>query len=449
MIHPVRLAGAATLIAACASTVLGQSTAPAIFVTNNGNLRGSLTSLTVRPDGTVDLVQDFVIGERASGEPTIPGTNAYSASISPNGRFVAVSHATSATIEQVTIVEVAADAHLSIYTTFQTPDSPLDLAWLSDTLLAVTETRSSGTNRVHMYRFNVAGRTFTRIEAEATGGFASWLTTTPDGRWLFVNDAPLSGPRSLKSYRVEDDGTLTYAGINYPTGYGLGMGFDSVHMRLFSCSGSTGPAAVNAYAFDPESGSLTELLTSPAPVPGSSPKQAVASADGSKLLVGYGSDGTMRTFTVDPDTGAVAATGFLFDAGIQGSLGNIATMRLGSIDMVFTTDRETYDGTPRGVCSFVLEADGSLTERSIRVDTGGIAPSDVVVWAGLPTCGTADFDGDTDSGTDADIEAFFNCLAGNCCPTCFALGADFDADGDAGTDADIEAFFRVLGGGNC
>ena len=64
-----------------------------------------------------------------------------------------------------------------------------------------------------------------------------------------------------------------------------------------------------------------------------------------------------------------------------------------------------------------------------------------------PVCGTADFDGDGDSGTDADIEAFFACIGGNCCPTCGT--ADFDADGDSGTDADIEAFFRVLGGGNC
>ncbi len=77
-----------------------------------------------------------------------------------------------------------------------------------------------------------------------------------------------------------------------------------------------------------------------------------------------------------------------------------------------------------------------------------------VYWAtftvsGGSTCGTADFDGDGDTGTDADIEAFFACLGGNCCATCFPGGADFDGDGDTGTDADIEAFFRVLAGGNC
>ncbi len=66
-----------------------------------------------------------------------------------------------------------------------------------------------------------------------------------------------------------------------------------------------------------------------------------------------------------------------------------------------------------------------------------------------PPCGTADFDGDGDTGTDADIEAFFACLAGSCCGTCYAGGADFDGDGDTGTDADIESFFRVLAGSGC
>jgi hypothetical protein len=62
-------------------------------------------------------------------------------------------------------------------------------------------------------------------------------------------------------------------------------------------------------------------------------------------------------------------------------------------------------------------------------------------------CGSADFNHDGDTGTDADIEAFFACLAGNCCATCGS--ADFNADGDTGTDADIESFFRVLSGGAC
>jgi hypothetical protein len=62
------------------------------------------------------------------------------------------------------------------------------------------------------------------------------------------------------------------------------------------------------------------------------------------------------------------------------------------------------------------------------------------------TC-TADFNGDGALGTDADIEAFFACLSGNCCGSC--ASADFNGDGAVGTDADIEGFFRVLSGGAC
>jgi hypothetical protein len=58
-----------------------------------------------------------------------------------------------------------------------------------------------------------------------------------------------------------------------------------------------------------------------------------------------------------------------------------------------------------------------------------------------------DFNHDGDAATDADIEAFFACMAGNCCASCGS--ADFNGDGDAATDADIESFFRVLAGGAC
>jgi subtilisin-like proprotein convertase family protein len=64
-------------------------------------------------------------------------------------------------------------------------------------------------------------------------------------------------------------------------------------------------------------------------------------------------------------------------------------------------------------------------------------------------CGSTDFNCDGDEGTDADIEAFFACVAGNCPGSPCASNADFDGDGDSGTDADIETFFRVLAGGPC
>jgi len=73
----------------------------------------------------------------------------------------------------------------------------------------------------------------------------------------------------------------------------------------------------------------------------------------------------------------------------------------------------------------------------------------VSLCTGGPPCGSADFDCDGDVGTDADIEAFFRCLAGTCPALPCTSNADFNGDGDVGTDADIEAFFRVLAGGQC
>jgi hypothetical protein len=66
-----------------------------------------------------------------------------------------------------------------------------------------------------------------------------------------------------------------------------------------------------------------------------------------------------------------------------------------------------------------------------------------------PQCGSADFNCDGDTGTDADIESFFACIAGSCPSAPCTSTADFNSDGDTGTDADIEAFFRVLAGGTC
>jgi autotransporter-associated beta strand protein len=74
--------------------------------------------------------------------------------------------------------------------------------------------------------------------------------------------------------------------------------------------------------------------------------------------------------------------------------------------------------------------------------------NDVVIY-NVRGCGGADFNCDGDVGTDADIEAFFACLAGACPSAPCANTADFNGDGDIGTDADIEAFFRVLAGGSC
>ena len=93
-----------------------------------------------------------------------------------------------------------------------------------------------------------------------------------------------------------------------------------------------------------------------------------------------------------------------------------------------------------------------VSGNTYLIRVGGYAGSrgaGVVTILSHSSCGSADFNCDGDIGTDADIEAFFACLAGNCpAPPCTS-NADFNSDGDVCTDADNEAFFRVLAGGGC
>jgi len=107
------------------------------------------------------------------------------------------------------------------------------------------------------------------------------------------------------------------------------------------------------------------------------------------------------------------------------------------------------DGGADAQAVTMLVNDGKLHIGGSFSNVGGAPSTRIVTRTSCPPCGSQDYNGDGDFGTDADIEAFFACLGGSCCATCWYLGSDFNGDGDFGTDQDIEAFFRVLGGGSC
>jgi hypothetical protein len=125
----------------------------------------------------------------------------------------------------------------------------------------------------------------------------------------------------------------------------------------------------------------------------------------------------------------------------------------GSITSGPTTILE-YAGAGRGSVVGLAAGPNGLYFTDLYKDLNAATPVDRgasiyrLYYAGeAGVCCSSDFNGDGDFGTDQDIEAFFACLAGNCCAAC--QGADFNHDGDFGTDQDIEAFFRVLAGGSC
>ncbi len=107
------------------------------------------------------------------------------------------------------------------------------------------------------------------------------------------------------------------------------------------------------------------------------------------------------------------------------------------------------NGLPSDV-NAVTVYNGLLVAAGNFSTVNGVPYNYIATWGcPPPTCGSADFNCDGDIGTDADIESFFACLAGNCPAAPCTSSADFNHDGDIGTDADIESFFRVLAGGPC
>jgi WD40 repeat protein len=400
------------VVPAGVAAAFGQSMTPAAFVANNGNLEGSVTSFRVRTDGptpgALEFVQELVLGQMTSGGPSDPGVNAYALSIRPDGSLLAISHATaSTTLEQISIVRVHADARLSLVAELSTPDSPLDLAWLRNDVLAITRTRTSGVNQVIVYRYDESTPgtpALIEIDREEAGAFTSKLVVSHDGRLLFANDSPLSGGGLIRAYMIGDDGRLTFASAgSTPGAYAIGQGVTPDGRFLYSCSGSaSGGSRVFGFGVS-SSGVLEPLGASPYFVGGVSPKQAVVSPDGRYVYVGHGSDGTIRVMPLDAATGTLVDGGQVEDVGIQSSLGDIATMRLrtasGVTDLLLYTDKETFDGTGRGVFSSRIEENGTLRPITVRLDTQGISPNDIAVWSPSDGRCVADVDDGTGTGT--------------------------------------------------
>jgi 6-phosphogluconolactonase (cycloisomerase 2 family) len=421
----------AVLAAALAAAVLvsaaaGSSMQPTVFVANNGNLEGSVSSFIVNPDGTTQFVMKYVTGSRPNTQEYHPGTNAYAISLTPSGDHVATSHATSSeTVEQITVLAVAADATLSLVGTFATPDSPLDLQWIRDDVLAVTRTSLSVTNQVIVYRFDPGVPSLVEIDRENTGLFSTALVLHPSGDYLYAQD---STGNMVTAFSIGADDELALIGT-YATGgtYPLGPGVTHDGTKLYAGGGiSSGGNKVVGFTINPSDGTLALMSGSPFTSPGSSPKVAVASRDDQYLFVGHGTDATVRVMSISAASGALSYTGFMFDVGLQGSLGDIAVLD----NFMFVTDNTTATDGIQGLYSFTVNANGSLTPNGAIASTTGATPTALAVWEPPPIC-PGDANGDF-AVDNIDLQALLDAWATSSGDPDFNPAADFDEDGEIG-----------------
>ncbi|HWB21206.1 MAG TPA: beta-propeller fold lactonase family protein [Phycisphaerales bacterium] len=386
------------------TSAFGQSAQRAVFTANNGNLEGSVTSYTFNPDNSLHFVQKFVTGSTPNSQTYNAGTNAQSISISPDGRYLCTGHGTSSTtVEQLTIIRVNPDATMSAFATFTTPDSPLDVQWITNNYLAATKTVVSGGSQVLVYRFDDAPTpTLTQIDAESTGSFSTTLALHPSGQYLYAMD---STGNSVSAFAINtaanNSGFLTlinfyFNGSTYP----LGLGISPDGTRLYSAGGiSSGGHAVSGWTIDTGTGVLTPMVNTPYTSPGSSPKQVVVSSDNKFAFVGHGTDSTVRSFEINQATGELTSTGFSYDVGFQGSLGEIAILD----NLILMGDRDTIDDGVKGLRCFTIGSDGSMTENGTIVDTQGtVGPNALAVWKPKAVC-VADIAGGKGGGGDGQV----------------------------------------------
>ena|GEM_PF-1135517 len=217
----------------------------------------------------------------------------------------------------------------------------------------------------------------------------------------------------------------------YGASYGTNSAGDVIvgHFTPPAVTGRATRWTFNGLTNDPPQ--VTDLGTTPGPSPETRRSLAQGVTDTGQIVVGYAlryiEGGISSTypkvaFIWTENEGMQELGAYLAARGANLGTWDLREAKAISPDGQYIVGTGLLDGVPRGYL--------------------------VRIQASNP-CGTSDFNGDDDFGTDQDIEAFFRCLAGVCCPTCYAGGSDFNGDGDFGTEQDIEAFFRVLTGGSC
>ncbi|MCI0363421.1 MAG: hypothetical protein L0219_06030, partial [Phycisphaerales bacterium] len=217
----------------CALTqeAMAQSNQAALFVANNGNCEGSVTSFTINGDGSLNFVQKVITGSVTCGSgQTAPGLNAQAIDISPNGRWLVTGHGTiSGTVEQLTFFEVFSDATFSILFTTTTPDSPVNVKWIDDEYLAVTA-HPVGNDFVIIYHFDPVAQSITQHYYQPVP-YIFEIVVDREHDYMITR----AGSFGMQPFRINPDRTITkLTPAPVPTGiYFLGAGLSGDGTKIY------------------------------------------------------------------------------------------------------------------------------------------------------------------------------------------------------------------------
>lgn len=389
---------ASAVLASAAGLASAQAQFPVVFVANNGNLEGSVSTMVIHSSGSVGFLDRVITGTRSSLSQPCPGCNTSAIDITPNGRFLATAHSAGTGGENTTVYEVAPDGSLTVVEELLLAQGGLDLKWLSNDLLAVPLTDLSLPNTIRLYHLNEDNE-LEFVEAADAGDFLTSLALHPSRRWLYAND---SFDRLVRVFDTAGGTLKLVQTLSIPI-YGTALEVSPDGNTLYASGGiSGGGNAFAGYAIDANAGTLTALPGSPFTSPGASPKGFAFAGDGAHMYVSHGTDATIRAFSRDA-SGIPTSTGFSFDVGLQGTLRGM----VGYQHFIYALDETTAIDGVRGVYAMPIAANGDLsTFPDAPVDTQGISPNDLVVWGGPQGCNPADLASPFNVLDLADLSAF-------------------------------------------
>ncbi|MCH8261052.1 MAG: beta-propeller fold lactonase family protein [Planctomycetes bacterium] len=392
------------ILGLCSHNAPGQSDTAAVFVANN--VSDEITSFTIDAKGVLSFVGTYF----SSDGPQ-------SMDISPGGRHIVVGHGTANDeIEVVTIFEVNPDASLSLVLSTFVPNSPLDAVWVDENIVAITETGSPSS--VHTYWFDSDKAALTEVDSQSTGSFNTHLVVHPSLRLLYSQD---TSQKMIRWFDVAKDGTMSVAG-SIATGkvFPIDPVITPNGLNMYAAGGiSNGGHRVLGFQIAKD-GSLTQSGGSPFFSPGQSPAYLTVSKDDAYLFVGHGTDATVRSFAIDERDGSITSTGFVFDVGLQGTIGDLEVLG----EYLLITDESTAIDGIAGLYSFQINPNGSFTMIGSINDTDGVRPESIVVWdppANIP----GDLDGD---GTVGVKDLLILLGSWGPCADCNECPADIDGD---------------------
>jgi 6-phosphogluconolactonase (cycloisomerase 2 family) len=429
-------ATAALLVALSAAAMLtqraeAQAAAPTVFVLNRfvsgapSGSPGAVTSFRQNADGTLTFVANTDVGR----EPN-------SIALSPDGSLLAVGGGQTGSIgDELVLFQVNPNSTLSFLfsPSAGVPGSAFEMIWLSNDLLAVTETDTIGDNFIHVYRWMPDLPFLFRTDIKPTGNFTTSLAFDESRNFLYTQSS--QGDDIIDRWAVNlATGRLTHVETvpNFDAPLDLTITADNHFLYTGGGSGifSGGcDTCINGYDITDEE--LVIPLFNPTFSPVQNPAYLAASQNG-HLFVGHGGNHVIISYQIDP-FGSLIDTGLTL---VTDSIVGIDSMG----DYLFIADDNqsaTIGDGVRGVWTYLIGADGLLTQvGNGPADTGAVPVmfEALELWPGTgePLC-LCEFDSDAAQVDVFDLLAYLDLW--------FVSAPAADVDGTAGVDVfDLLAF---------